>query len=225
MRKIIFAVFILLTAGPLWAWQGDFMIHWFGHASFLFNGSKIIYTDPWELKKFEPKADIILITHEHYDHCSPNDVAKLSKPETIVIAPEDCAAKLKAKNIKTLKPGESTTIDGIKVETVLAYNLNKPFHKKSNNWIGYIFTLDGQRIYQAGDTDAIPEMKQIKADVVLVPIGGTYTMTAKEAAEAVSWIKPKIAIPMHWGKIVGNIEDAETFKKLVKCEVQILKAE
>ncbi|MBI2341157.1 MAG: MBL fold metallo-hydrolase [Deltaproteobacteria bacterium] len=201
------------------------MIHWFGHASFLFNGSKIIYTDPWELKKFEPKADIILITHEHYDHCSPNDVAKLSKPETIVIAPEDCAAKLKAKNIKTLKPGESTTIDGIKVETVLAYNLNKPFHKKSNNWIGYIFTLDGQRIYQAGDTDAIPEMKQIKADVVLVPIGGTYTMTAKEAAEAVSWIKPKIAIPMHWGKIVGNIEDAETFKKLVKCEVQILKAE
>ncbi len=225
MKQIIFTAFILLIAGPLWAWEGDFMIHWFGHASFRFDGSKIIYTDPWELKKHEPKAGIILITHEHYDHCSPNDVAKLSKPETIIIAPEDCAAKLKTKNVKSLKPGESATIDGIKVEAVPAYNINKPFHKKSNNWVGYIFTLDGQRIYQAGDTDAVPEMKQIKADVVLLPIGGTYTMSAKEAAEAANWIKPKIAIPMHWGKIVGNIDDAETFKKLAKCETQILKAE
>ena len=124
-----------------------------------------------------------------------------------------------------MKPGESTTANGVKIEAVPAYNINKQFHPKSNNWVGYIFTLDGQRIYQAGDTDAIPEMKNVKADVVLMPVGGTYTMTAQEAAEATNAINPKLAIPMHWGKIVGSANDAETFKKLVKCEVQILKLE
>ena len=216
------------------------MIHWLGHASFMFDGSKVVYTDPWELKKFEPKADIILITHGHYDHCSAEDVAKVTKPETVLIATEDClntiqklfkglprasASASRGSSKVTLKPGESTTANGVKIEAVPAYNINKQFHPKSNNWVGYIFTLDGQRIYQAGDTDAIPEMKNVKADVVLMPVGGTYTMTAQEAAEATNAINPKLAIPMHWGKIVGSANDAETFKKLVKCEVQILKLE
>ena len=203
--------------------EGGHMIHWLNHASFRFDGSKVIYTDPWELKKTEPKADIVLITHEHYDHCSPSDVAKILKSTTTVIAPADCTAKIK--NVKSLKPGESEVIDGIKIEAIPAYNTNKQFHPKSNNWVGYVFTLDGTTYYQAGDTDLIPEMKKIKADVVLLPVGGTYTMTAKDAAEAVSRINPKVAIPMHWGKIVGSANDADTFKKLAKCEVQILKPE
>lgn len=218
---------VVFADSSLAASRGGNMLHWLGHASFRFDGTKVIYTDPWELKKFDPKADIILITHEHFDHCSPADVTKLAKAGTTVIATADCAVKLKGStfNVRSLKPGESTVVEGVKIEAVPAYNINKQFHPKANNWVGYIVTLDGQRIYHAGDTDAIPEMKQIKADIVLVPIGGTYTMTAKEAAEAVNWINPKVAIPMHWGKIVGSINDAETFKKLVKCEVQILKPE
>lgn len=201
------------------------MIHWFGHASLRFDGSKVIYTDPWELKTSEPKADIILITHEHFDHCSPPDVAKISKPTTVIVAPEDAAKKFKGLKVETLKPGDTKVINDVKVEAIPAYNTNKQFHPKGNNWVGYIFTLDGKRIYQAGDTDLIPEMKDIKADVVIVPIGGTYTMTAAEAAEAVNIIGPKTAIPIHWGKIIGSKSDVETFKKLVKCEVVALNME
>lgn len=198
------------------------MICWLGHASFRFLGSKIVYTDPYELKSSEPKADIILVTHDHFDHCVLEDVAKIIKPTTVVVAPADCIKKLHPLKFQSLRPGESTTIEGVKIEAVPAYNMNKNFHPKSNNWVGYVFTLDGQRIYQAGDTDLIPEMKNIKADIVLMPVGGTYTMTAEEAANAVNQINPKLAIPMHWGKIVGTSADAEKFKKLCKCEVQIL---
>lgn len=206
------------------------MIHWLNHhASLRFEaslpdgqGSKTIYTDPWEIKSTEPKADIILITHDHFDHCSPPDIEKIAKPETIIIATQGCVSKLKGYTVKTLKPGESTNVNGINIEAVAAYNINKQFHPKSNNWVGYIFTLDGKRIYQAGDADLIPEMKDIKADIVLLPIGGTYTMNATEAAEAVNLINPKLAIPIHCGKIVVNQNDPETFKKLAKCEVKIL---
>jgi L-ascorbate metabolism protein UlaG (beta-lactamase superfamily) len=114
-------------------------------------------------------------------------------------------------------------VQGVKIEAVPAYNINKQFHPKSNGWVGFVFTLDGERIYQAGDTDLIPEMKDIKADVALLPVGGTYTMTAKEAAEAADWIKPRLAIPMHYGKNVGSLADAEEFKRLAKCETRILK--
>jgi len=201
------------------------MIHWLGHASFRVEGSKVIYIDPWELKNFETKADIILITHEHFDHCSLPDVEKLSKPETVIIATPDCAPKLAGVKIKSIKPGESVEVGKIKIKAIAAYNMKKDFHPKSNNWVGYIITLDGQRIYHAGDSDVTPEMAEAKADTVLMPVGGTYTMTAKEAAEVVNVIKPRLAIPMHWGKIVGNSKDAEDFKKLVQCDVEILKPE
>lgn len=201
------------------------MLHWLGHASFRMEAKngKVIYTDPWEVKS-TAKADLILITHEHYDHCSPEDVKKLSKPDTVVVAPADCGAKL-GQPIQTLKPGQSGTFAGFTVAAVPAYNVNKDFHQKAKQWVGYIVTVDGQRIYQAGDTDLIPEMKEVVCDVALLPVGGTYTMSAAEAAQAATMIQAKEFVPMHWGKIVGSRADAEAFRKAVKGRVTVLMPE
>ena len=194
-------------------------IHWLGHASFKITGEKTIYIDPWKLTEGEP-ADIILITHEHYDHCSVEDVEKISTNNTWIVTTPDTAAKLKG-NIKTVQPGDIITVEGIEVEVVPAYNLNKAFHPSANNWVGYIITINGQRIYHPGDCDFMPEMNNIKADIAFLPVGGTYTMTAEEAAEAANAIGPKIAIPMHYDDIVGSKADAEKFKQLCNSQVVI----
>ncbi|MBI5101051.1 MAG: MBL fold metallo-hydrolase [Nitrospirae bacterium] len=200
-------------------------IHWLGHDTFRITGEKVIYTDPFQIKK-KDVADIILITHEHRDHCSPEDVAKVRGPETVIVAPADCAAKLSGK-ITTVKPGDRIEVLGVKVEVVPSYNTNKNFHTKDRGWAGYIFTLNGQRIYLAGDTDHIPEMKDFRADIALLPVSGTYVMTAEEAVKAALDIKPKLAIPMHYGSIVGSPEDAKRFSDLLKgrIEVTILREE
>jgi len=200
-------------------------IHWLGHDSFRIEGEKTIYTDPFRLAR-GGKADVVLVTHEHYDHCSPEDIAKVQGPDTVIVAPPDCAGKLKG-NVKTVKPGDKLNIEGVGIEAVPSYNIGKKFHPKEKKWLGYIFTVFGKRIYIAGDTDRIPEMKEIKADIALLPVGGTYTMTAEEAARAALDIKPEVAIPMHWGSIVGTRDDAETFKKELagKLEVVILSPE
>ncbi len=196
-------------------------IRWLGHASFRISDGKIVYLDPWKLADGE-KADLILITHSHYDHCSREDIGKIQKPETEIIAPADAARQLTG-NVKIVKPGDKITAAGIEIEVVCAYNLKKSFHPKAAGWVGYILTIEGKRIYYTGDTDLIPEMEGITADIVLVPIGGTYTMDAREAAEAVKLIKPEIAIPMHYGDIVGSSRDAEEFERLASCPVKILK--
>ena len=200
-------------------------IHWLGHDTFKISGEKVIYTDPFKIKK-EDAADLILITHEHYDHCSPDDVKKIQKSDTFIVAPPDCAAKLSG-NVKTVAPGDKLTAGGIEIEAVPSYNTNKQFHTKSRNWVGYIITVNGQRIYLAGDTDFIPEMKTFKADIALLPVSGTYVMTAEEAIKAALAIKPKIAVPMHYDSIVGTKKDAKKFAEGLKgkIEVRILKEE
>jgi len=205
-------------------------IHWLGHDTFRIENDKTIYTDPYELQGELPKADLILITHDHFDHLSPKDVAKVAKEDTVIVTIAAAAQKLKG-DVRVVKPGESLVVQGIPIETVPAYNVNKfrspgqPFHPQESGHVGFIFTVGGQRIYHAGDTDVIPEMDDIQADIALLPVGGTYTMTADEAAQAANRIKPQIAIPMHWGTIVGSEKDAERFSSLCQMEAVILSQE
>lgn len=199
-------------------------IKWLGHDTFrVESGVTVIYTDPFEIKNPEA-ADLILITHDHFDHLSVSDIKKLQTDKTTVVVAQDGAKKIKG-NVKVVKPGDKISVSGIDIEVVPAYNTNKQFHPKANGWVGYIFTVDGNRIYIAGDTDFIPEMKNFKVDIALLPVSGTYVMTADEAAQAALAIKPKLAIPMHYGSIIGSEADAEEFKKLLggKVEVLILK--
>lgn len=195
-------------------------IHWLGHDTFKIVGERVIYTDPFKIRK-KDVADIILITHEHFDHCSPEDVAMVQGKNTVIVTTADCAKKLKG-NIKTVKPGDRITVEGVAIEAVPSYNTNKKFHPKANNWVGYVFTVKGQRIYLAGDTDYIPEMKSIKADIALLPVSGTYVMTAEEAVKAALDIQPKIAIPMHYDSIVGTVDDAKKFAEALKGKIEVI---
>ncbi len=205
-------------------------ISWLGHDCFKIKNGKTIYIDPFNIKEGE-KADIIFVTHEHYDHCSLKDIKKISTSETIVVAPESCKMQLSGMKTKFIKPGDKMVIDGIEVEAVPAYNVNKfkapgeVFHPKEEGKVGYIIVFGGVKIYHAGDTDLIQEMKNIQVDIALLPVSGTYVMTAEEAAEATKMIKTEVAIPMHYGAIVGTEKDAEKFKKLASCKVEILKKE
>ena len=195
-------------------------IHWLGHSGFKIKAAKTIYIDPFRIKDDEP-ADLILITHDHFDHFSPEDIEKIKTKKTIIITPPNCEQKLKGE-IKIMAPYRALVIDGIKIETVAAYNINKEFHPKQKNWVGYILNIEGKRAYHAGDTDNIPEMKNLKdIDVAMLPVSGTYVMNPDEAAEAAKSVNPKIAIPMHYGTIIGTRADAERFKSLCKCSVKI----
>ncbi|OGW52221.1 MAG: Zn-dependent hydrolase [Nitrospirae bacterium RBG_13_43_8] len=195
-------------------------IHWLGHDTFKVIGEKVVYTDPFKIKK-KDTADVILITHEHFDHCSPEDVKAIQGPKTFIVATSDSAKKLSGK-IKIVKPGEKINVEGVEIEIVPAYNTNKQFHTKDKGWVGYVFTLKGQRIYLAGDTDYIPEMKNLKVDIALLPVSGTYVMTAEEAIKAALDIKPKIAIPMHYGSIVGSADDAKKFAEGLKGKIEVV---
>jgi len=198
-------------------------IHWLGHATFrIQDGTNQVYIDPWKLPANAPKADVILITHGHFDHYSVEDIAKIEQPATIFVAPADVAAKLAGKKALTATPGGSYDAGTVKITAVAAYNTGKDFHPKSNAWVGYIVTLStGERIYHSGDTDAIPEMGGLHVDVALMPCGGTYTMTAAEMAGAANTFKPAVLIPMHWGDIVGSKDDADTVARTFKGKTVI----
>ena len=193
-------------------------IFWLGHSTIRIDGEKVIYIDPWKLR--DPKgADLILISHSHHDHLSPEDVGKIQKNDTVIITTRDCAAELSG-DVRIVEPGDVVRIGEIEVEAVSSYNIGKAFHPKENNWIGFVVTVMGKRIYYCGDTDLIPEMENIGADIMIAPVGGTYTMNAEEGARAVNMIRPRVAIPVHYGDIVGSIEDAEKFRDL--CEVPVV---
>lgn len=200
-------------------------IHWIGHASFrIEDGAAHIYIDPWKIPDGSPRADVILITHGHYDHFSADDIAKIEGPDTVFVAPADVAAKLPRRTVVTAKAGETCQAGPIRVEPIAAYNVGKPFHGKDAGWFGYNLTLSsGQRIYHAGDTDVTPEMKAVKTDVALMPCGGTYTMTPAEVASAANVFKPAVLIPMHWGDIVGSEADAEAVAKAFEGQTVILR--
>lgn len=186
------------------------------HSSIRMDKEKIIYVDPFHIKENYKDADIILITHSHYDHFSEKDIEKVRKADTKIYLTEDYVENARQlgfseNKIIGVKPNQTYYEGNMEINTVPAYNVNKQFHPKENNWVGYILKIDGISYYIAGDTDITEENKKIKCDVAFVPVGGTYTMTAKEAAELVNIIKPKVAIPIHYGDIVGTKEDATTF--------------
>ena len=195
------------------------------HSSIRINKEKTIYIDPFKIDRNYNDADIVFITHDHYDHYSEEDIDKVINENTIIIIPEELLTKLLKKGINknaiiTVEPNEKYVVQGIKFETIPAYNTNKTFHPKKNGWVGYIIIINGIRYYIAGDTDITEENKQVKCDVAFVPVGGTYTMDFKEAASLINEIKPKIAIPIHYGSIVGTEQDAIDFIRLLHPEIK-----
>jgi L-ascorbate metabolism protein UlaG (beta-lactamase superfamily) len=195
-------------------------IQWLGHAGFTIKaGDKLIAIDPFQID-IEIPADMICITHSHYDHCSVPDINKIKKDSTVFITEPSSVEKLSG-DVRTMQPGESVTVENIRIEAVPAYNTNKDFHPRENNWLGFIITINNQRIYHTGDTDLIPEMDQISADIALLPVSGTYVMTAEEAVEAAKRIKPSVAVPMHYDAIVGSGDDAMNFKNALNGIVEV----
>lgn len=206
---------------------GEVEIKWLGHSGFLIKNHQVIYIDPYNIKEDLEKADIILITHSHYDHCSIADIKNIIKEGTKIILTADCQSKITRLdipiNIRIIEPNQELVFGEIRILTLPAYNLDKPFHRKDEDWVGYLLRMNDVIVYCAGDTDLIPEMQKLtgykqsdKKFIALLPVGGRFTMSAEEASEAANLIKPSLAIPMHWGSVVGNREDAEEFARLCK---------
>ena len=210
-------------------------LKWLGHSGFLISNSKVIYIDPYKIKSGLPKADIILLTHGHYDHCSVEDLDKIVKEGTKIFMTADCQSKIARFQtpvfMQVVEPNQEYEVGSIKICTTPAYNIDKSFHPKEEGLVGYLIKMNSLIIYHAGDTDLIEEMQKMtghnqpdKKFIALLPVGGRFTMSAEEAVEAAKLIKPSIAIPMHWGSIIGSREDAEEFKLLcgeakVNCEI------
>lgn len=195
------------------------------HSSIKITNGKVIYLDPFRIDSNYKDADIIMITHNHYDHYSEQDIQKVRNDNTFFVVPEDLLdnllnLKIPRENIITVQPNKNYTLNEIKIQTIPAYNTNKKFHPKENNWVGYILNINNTRYYIAGDTDITEENSKIDCDIALVPIGGTYTMNYKEASQLINHIKPKIVIPTHYGEIVGTKKDAVKFSELIDKNIQ-----
>ncbi len=204
---------------------GEVQINWLGHSGFLIKNHKVIYIDPYNIQENQAKADFILITHSHYDHCSIADIKKILKPGTKVLLTVDSQSKMTRfdlpLDIQIVHPNQELIFGEIRISTVPAYNLDNPAHPKEEDWVGYVIRINDTFIYHAGDTDLIPEMQKLtgynqpgKKFIALLPIGGRFTMNAEEAAEAAKLIKPFLAIPMHYGSVIGENKDAQEFVKL-----------
>lgn len=213
---------------------GNIELKWLGHSGFLIKNSKVIYIDPYQIKENSEKADLIFITHSHYDHCSVADMQKIVKDGTKIIMTADCQSKITRFevpiNMEIIEPNQEIELGEIRVSTLPSYNLDKHFHPKNESWVGYLIKMNDVLVYHPGDSDLIPEMQKLtgykqpgKEFVALLPVGGRFTMNAEEAAEAAKLIKPTVAIPMHFGSIVGTKDDAQEFKEI--CEENNIKVE
>ena len=190
------------------------------------SGKDSIYFDPYQINEAYHDADMVFITHEHYDHFSSEDIEKVAREDTVYIVPISMFDSIKKTGVEderiySMEPGGLKVIRGIKIEAVPAYNINKEFHPKGNGWLGYIITVDKIRIYVSGDMDVTPESNQVKCDIAMIPIGGYYTMDLKEAAAYINEIRPRIVIPTHYGTVVGNAEDGMEFKKLINSPIRV----
>lgn len=197
-------------------------LQWLGHASFrICQDDTVVYIDPWKIEGAPKDATVVLVSHSHYDHYSAGDVKKVSGADTKLIASADVVRQ--EGEGQAIRPGETIEAGGVRVTGVAAYNPSKQFHPKANNWVGFVVEVGSKRIYYAGDTDLTAEMKALKdIDVALLPVGGTYTLNAAEAADATRHIKPKLAVPYHWGDIVGGKGDADRFADAAGCEAKVL---
>jgi L-ascorbate metabolism protein UlaG (beta-lactamase superfamily) len=199
-------------------------IRWIGHASFrLATEDVVLYIDPWKLPSAQPDANLVFVSHGHFDHWSADDVAAVSQDTTAVVGPADVVESISGGRV--LRPGERIERAGACIDGVPAYNVDKDFHPKANGWLGAIIALGGTRVYYAGDTDRIPEMDALsEVDVALLPVGGTYTMNAAQAAEACQAIGARTALPYHWGDIVGTEADAQAFVDATAgCDARLIR--
>jgi L-ascorbate metabolism protein UlaG (beta-lactamase superfamily) len=194
-------------------------ISWLGHSSFRITADKVLYFDPYRIPG-GPAADIILISHPHFDHCAPEDVAKIQGKKTVIVTEKDSRVHLHG-DVRVMKPGEYMTVGGVGIRAVPSYNRDKDFHPGKKRWLGFIVELEGLKIYHAGDTDFIPEMKKMKVDVALLPVSGTFVMTAEEAVEAALSLGPRLAVPMHYGAIIGEEADAIRFKEALAGQIEV----
>ena len=217
----------------MWTYRG-IKVHWLGHDSFVLQGSRTLVLDPFKARG-DYKADVLLISHEHFDHLSPDDIRRFADASTTIVAPKMCEGPPRPfpQEKRIVSPGSRLELKGVRIEAIPAYNLNKfrepgkVFHPKADGKVGYVVTLDGVRFYHAGDSDATPEMMSLDVDVAFLPVSGTYVMTAEEAAEAAKAMKVKVVVPMHIETIIGTMGDAFKFRDLLagKREVVILERE
>ena len=205
--------------------------HWLGHDSFRLDGTATVYIDPWKLPAGSPPASLVLVTHDHFDHLSLPDIDAIAGPDTVVVGPASVTGQVRSLETVTVAPGDSASVAGVEVLAVPAYNLDKfrapgePYHPRESGGVGYVVALDGVRYYHAGDTDVVPEMADVRCDVAFLPVGGKFTMTWEEAVEACDLIGPAVAVPMHYGEIIGDSRDAERFRDHSRVPVTILPLE
>lgn len=198
------------------------------HSSIRYAGTVTVWFDPFRVEKTTGDGDVIFVTHDHYDHFSPEDIRRVMKPDAVLVLPESChpaalAAGFSASQLLPVRAGEHYTVKGVPFTAVPAYNIGKPFHPRANGWVGYVVELDGWHVYVAGDTDNTPEARAVSCDAAFLPVGGTYTMAAQEAAALANALRSQIAVPTHYGSIVGDMTDGGDFAAQLAPDIRCVK--